>query len=48
MAATLHCPDCWSDDIIPYPKLGPEWYKCNECLSKFDNPVIIDDSLKQE
>jgi transposase-like protein len=44
----MYCPYCASQDIVPYPKIGVGWYKCNECLSKFNNPIIIDTSVNQD
>jgi hypothetical protein len=42
----IHCSLCWSTNIVPYPKLGPDWYKCLDCLSKFNDPIIIPDKVE--
>jgi transposase-like protein len=42
----MYCPYCGSQNLVPYPKFGPDWYKCNDCLSKFNNPIIIDFSVQ--
>ena len=43
----MYCPYCGSQNLSPYPKIGIGWYKCNDCLSKFNNPIIIDNASKQ-
>lgn len=35
------CPDCNSDDIIPWD----DGYICCECGTEFDNQVFSDDNL---
>lgn len=46
VTATLRCPICASSNIVVYRIIGGvTWYKCLDCGSKFNNPIIIPDKV---
>lgn len=36
-----YCPNCWSENIIPYDRQGKEYYKCNYCGYDDSRLIVI-------
>jgi ribosomal protein S27E len=43
----LYCSDCASENCVPYPKAGPNAYKCLDCGNIMPNPPVINATMPE-